>query len=92
VSSMQAQPVSDSASPAPGHTPRMRRIGDKILAAFEHASERNELEVAALLLIEYERVVTRIPISLGGERRREMESLISAHNRLWELLRSSVAA
>lgn len=68
-----------------------RRTSDKILAAFDHACEQDDLEVAALLLVEYERVVTREPTAIGKVRRREMESLISAHSRLWELLRSNAA-
>jgi hypothetical protein len=71
--------------------PPSRRMSDKIMIAFDHACEQNDLEVAAVLLIEYERVVTRVPIALGMDRRREMENLISAHGRLWELLRSNAA-
>jgi hypothetical protein len=69
----------------------VRRIGDKILLAFNDACDNDELEVAALLLVEYERVVTRPPIGLGTERRREIESLVAAHSRLWEALRGSLS-
>jgi hypothetical protein len=78
------QPTTHSQAPSP-------LMSDGILAAFDHACEQNELEVAALSLIEYERVVTRVPINLGPDRRREMESLIAAHSRLWELLRAYAA-
>jgi hypothetical protein len=62
-------------------------MSDKILAAFDHACEHDDLEVAALLLTEFERVVTRKPVTLGMDRRRVMEDLISAHGHLWQLLR-----
>ena len=65
-----------------------RRIGDKILIAFDHACLQNDLEIAALLLIEYERIVTRPPITRDAPRRLEMERLVAAHSRLWELLRA----
>jgi hypothetical protein len=62
-------------------------MSDRILAAFGHACEQDDLEVAALLLTEFERVVTRKPITLDTDGRREMADLISAHRRLWQLLR-----
>jgi hypothetical protein len=71
--------------------PPSRRLSDEKLAAFDRACEQNDLEAAALLLIEYERIVTRVPITLGMGRRREMENLISAHGRLWELLKPHAA-
>ena len=67
--------------------PFVRRMSDKILASFNHACEEDDLEVAALLLVEYERIVTRLPIRLGNDRRHEMEELVDAHARLWQLLR-----
>src|ERR1700675_4545023 len=67
-----------------------RRRGDAILLAFDYACERDDLEVAAQLLIDYESVVTRLPLTLNEYRREEFDNLISAHGRLWTLLRSSV--
>ena len=69
----------DSLSADPG-------AGAEILSAFDHACDEDALELATLLLIELERIVTRSPISLRHGRRREMEVLISAHRRLWNLL------
>jgi len=77
-------------SGAPTQSPS-RSVGDKILSSFSLACERDELEVAALMLVEYEGFVTRPPITLESDRRREMELLVSAHSRLWELLRASIA-
>jgi hypothetical protein len=76
---------------APQLALHLRRMGDKILAAFGHACEQDELEVAALLLVEYERFITRPPINLSSERRSEFGTLISAHARLWALLKSYAA-
>jgi hypothetical protein len=66
------------------------RACGKILTAFNGACDQDDLEVASLLLIEYERVVTRYPVKLDGNRRSEIDTLISAHARLWQLLRISV--
>ena len=71
--------------------PSAQGIGERMLNAFNDACENDNLEVAALLLIEYERIVTRPPISLDAARRREMEDLVSAHNYLWDLLRSDIS-
>jgi hypothetical protein len=71
-------------------TPADRPKGITILVAFNLACKRDELEVAALLLVEYERMVTRLPISLDGARRTEMTNLVDAHARLWGLLQASV--
>lgn len=72
--------------------PRGRRLTERIMAAFDQACEQDDLEVAALLLTEFERIVARKPITPGMDRRREMQELISAHSRLWQLLRPNVAA
>jgi hypothetical protein len=65
-----------------------RRRGDAILLAFNYACDHDDLEVAAQLLIIYESVVTRSPLTMNEYRRGEFDSLISAHGRLWTLLRS----
>jgi hypothetical protein len=76
--------------PFDGLTQADRPKGVTILGAFNLACKRDELEVAALLLVEYERIVTRLPISLDGARRTEMTNLVEAHARLWGLLQASV--
>ena len=68
-----------------------RKIGNIILRTFNHACEQGNLEIAGQLLGVYEMMVSGKPISIGTERRREKENLISAHDRLWGLLRASIA-
>ncbi len=62
-----------------------RRLSDKILAAFHHACDLGDLDVASDLLRVVERIVTRKPLAHQTGRRRSMESLIAAYERLWEL-------
>ncbi len=69
-----------------GNTPRYsRRLSDKILIAFHHACDQADFEVAENLLQVLEMMVTRRPLSPDGTRRRSMESLVAAHERLWHL-------
>ena len=67
-------------------TPRYtRRLSDKILIAFHHACDQSDFEVAEQLLHILEMMLTRRPLSPDGTRRRNMESLVAAHERLWHL-------
>ena len=69
-----------------GGTPRYtRRLSDKILIAFHHACDQSDFEVAEQLLHILEMMLTRRPLSPDGTRRRNMESLVAAHERLWHL-------
>jgi hypothetical protein len=62
-----------------------RRLSDKILLAFHHACDQADIEVAVELLDVLEFVLKRI-ISLPGKRdRRANDSLVAAHERLWQL-------
>ncbi len=71
-----------------GAAPRQgRRLSDKILVAFHHACDVNDFEVADHLLIALELMLTRRPFPTDGGRRRSMESLVAAHERLWHLRR-----
>jgi hypothetical protein len=72
----------ESAAPVPRYT---RRLSDKILIAFHHACDQADYEVAEQLLQVLEMMVTRRPLSPDGTRRRNMESLVAAHERLWHL-------
>jgi hypothetical protein len=73
------------AAPA-GGTPRYsRRLSDKILIAFHHACDQGDLEVAEQVLHVLEMMLTRRPRTPEGSRRRNMESLVAAHERLWHL-------
>lgn len=71
-----------STSAAPRYS---RRLSDKILIAFHHACDQGDLEVAEQLLHVLEMMLTRRPLTADGMRRRNMESLVAAHERLWHL-------
>lgn len=71
-----------SAAAAPRYT---RRLSDKILIAFHHACDQSDFEVAEQLLRVLEGMVTRRPVVPDGNRRRSMETLVAAHERLWHL-------
>ena len=62
-----------------------RRLSDKILIAFHHACDENEFETAEQLLHVLEMMLTRRPLTPDGNRRRNIESLVAAHERLWGL-------
>ena len=69
-----------------GGPPRYtRRLSDKILIAFHHACDQADFEVAEQLLHILEMMLTRRPLTPDGTRRRNMESLVAAHERLWHL-------
>lgn len=69
-----------------GGVPRYsRRLSDKILIAFHHACDQGDFEVAEQLLHILEMMLTRRPLTPDGTRRRNMESLVAAHERLWHL-------
>jgi len=62
-----------------------RRLSDKILIAFHHACDQADFEVAEQLLHILENMLTRRPYTPDGNRRRVIESLVAAHERLWHL-------
>src|SRR6185312_637464 len=69
-----------------GAAPRYsRRLSDKVLIAFHHACDQGDFEVAEQLLHILEMMLTRRPLTPDGTRRRNMESLVAAHERLWHL-------
>lgn len=77
-------PNRDAAGPAsaPRHS---RRLSDKILIAFHHACDQGDFEVAEQLLHVLEMMVRRRALSPDLNRRRSMDSLVAAHERLWHL-------
>jgi hypothetical protein len=81
-----ANQVEESAARQTSGTPRYtRRLSDKILIAFHHACDQSDFEVAEQLLHILEMMLTRRPLTPDGTRRRNMESLVAAHERLWHL-------
>jgi hypothetical protein len=62
-----------------------RRLSDKILVAFHHACDQRELEVAEQLLRIVETVLRRPGPHAETNRRRGLDSLVAAHERLWHL-------
>jgi len=66
----------------PRHT---RRLSDKVLVAFHHACDTADLEIAEHLLNTLEIMLTRRPTHTDGNRRRSIEGLVAAHERLWHL-------
>ncbi len=72
--------------PSPAVVPRhSRRLSDKVLVAFHHACDVMDLEVAEQLLSILEVMTTRRPRPEDGNRRRSIEGLVAAHDRLWHL-------
>ncbi len=69
-----------------------RRLSDKILIAFHHACDQSDFEVAEQLLHVLEMMLTRRPLTPDGTRRRNMESLVAAHERLWHLRHPTIDA
>ncbi|MFN6954216.1 MAG: hypothetical protein ACK4PG_05385 [Acetobacteraceae bacterium] len=62
-----------------------RRLSDKILIAFHQACDQGDLEVAEQLLRVLETMVMRRPNVPDVNRRKNIESLVAAHERLWVL-------
>ena len=62
-----------------------RRLSDKILVAFHHACDAQDLVVAEQLLKTLEALLTRRGVPVEQNRRKSLESLVAAHERLWHL-------
>ncbi|MFN3449278.1 MAG: hypothetical protein ACK44F_11325, partial [Roseococcus sp.] len=62
-----------------------RRLSDKILVAFHQACDQGDFEVAEQLLRVLEMMLTRRTVSPDANRRRNIETLVAAHERLWHL-------
>jgi hypothetical protein len=78
-------------APATGAAPRYsRRLSDKILIAFHQACDQSDFEIAEQLLHILETMLSRRPLTPDGNRRRSMESLVAAHERLWYLRHTHV--
>lgn len=62
-----------------------RRLSDKILIAFHHACDERDYEVAGELLRVVEMVLNSPHTPPERDRRKNVESLVAAHERLWLL-------
>jgi hypothetical protein len=85
VSQSDDEPGREQSSGGGGAPRYSRRLSDKILIAFHHACDQGDFEVAEQLLHVLEMMLTRRPLTPDGTRRRNMESLVAAHERLWHL-------
>jgi len=65
--------------------PPRRRLSDKILAAFEQACDRRELDVAELLVKALEITLTRVGGHGQVDKRQNTEPLVEAFARLQRL-------
>jgi hypothetical protein len=68
-----------------------RRLSDKILLAFHAACDQGDYEVAEQLLLVLEKMLSRRIIPPTAERRKNIESLVAAHERLWHLRREGLS-
>ena len=84
---MGADEARQDDSREPGGTPPRysRRLSDKILIAFHHACDQGDYEVADQLLHVLEMMLRRRALSPDLNRRRTMDTLVAAHERLWHL-------
>jgi hypothetical protein len=62
-----------------------RRLSDKILTAFHQACDQSDYEIAQHLLHILETLIDRSTSHSSGNRRRNMETLVAANERLWHL-------
>ena len=68
------------------HGPRNTiRLSGKLLIAFHHAYDQSDFEVANDLLIILEQMLKRPSSGSDSNRRKSIESLVAAHERLWLL-------
>jgi hypothetical protein len=72
-------------APPTGAPRYSRRLSDKILIAFHQACDQADFEIAEQLLHILEVMLKRRPVNPDTNRRRTMESLVAAHERLWYL-------
>jgi hypothetical protein len=64
---------------------RKRRLSDTILIAFHYACDQTDIEVAWELLNVLESMSMRQHKLPTGVERRDRESLVAAHERLWQI-------
>lgn len=70
----------------PAHIPRHARLlSDKLFVTFHHACDTEELEVAEQILNILEVTLIKPRTTYQGGRRRNIEGLVAAFERLWHL-------
>ena len=75
----------DQREAAQSSAPRYsRRLSDKVLIAFHQACDLADYEVADALLLSMDRMLER-RLSSDRSDRRQIASLVAAHERLWHL-------
>jgi hypothetical protein len=62
-----------------------RRLSDKLLLAFHQAWDQQDALVALQLLTILESMLTRRPLRFESNVRRSMDTLVAAHERLWDI-------
>ena len=60
-------------------------LSDQILSAFHQACDEADYQVADHLLRTLEMMLTRQQVGAGTNDRRNIDSLVEAHERLWQL-------
>ena len=80
-----AGPAGQAAQPSAPVRRHTRRLEDKLLVAFHHACDVADIEVARHVLQVLELILARKPLQPDPHRRRNMEGLVAAHERLWNL-------
>ena len=73
---------SPPASLPPAEYPGGMRVGDKVLAAFNHACALGDLDAAEEVLLALERITERRIRRFGGDRRRETYTVNHAREHL----------
>lgn len=73
-----AQPV----KPPVAHN---QRVMDKVAQAFHHACDIVDVEVAERLVQIMDRMVSERLLKADGTRRRAVETLVAAHEHLWQI-------
>jgi hypothetical protein len=66
-------------------SPHHPRLSDNILSAFHQACDEADYQVADHLLRTLEMMLTRQQVGAGTNNRRNIDSLVEAHERLWQL-------
>jgi len=76
--------MSQTTTTTPDQERYSRRLSDKIQAAFDHACEEGELQVAIDLLVTLELVLLRVPPK-PDRRDAVIAPLMASHEKLWHL-------